>query len=62
MSVTTERSPALAISPAEAADRLGISLDSFERHVRSQVRTVRVGRRILISVSSIEAFVEGEVQ
>jgi excisionase family DNA binding protein len=60
MSVTAERVDALAISREEAAERLGVSLDSFERHVQPQIRTVRVGRRILIPVAAVEAFVEGE--
>jgi excisionase family DNA binding protein len=62
MSVTTvERGEsALAISREEAAHRLGLSLNSFERHVQPSLRTVKVGRRILIPVSALEAFLEGE--
>jgi hypothetical protein len=58
MSMTTER-PALAISREEASDRLGVSLDTFERHVQPHVRTVRAGRRILVPVVSLEAFLAG---
>ena len=53
-----ERDNTLAISREEAADRLGVSLDSFERHIQPHLRTVRVGRRILIPIASLEAFLE----
>jgi hypothetical protein len=59
MSAVTER-PALAISREEAAEMLGISLDSFERHVQPDLRTVRVGRRVLVPVVSLEAFLSGD--
>jgi excisionase family DNA binding protein len=58
MSMTTER-PALTIGREEASDRLGVSLDTFERHVQPHVRTVRAGRRILVPVTSLEAFLAG---
>jgi hypothetical protein len=61
MSVTTvERESTLAISREEAAHRLGLSLNSFERHVQPSLRTVKVGRRILIPVSALEVFLDGE--
>jgi excisionase family DNA binding protein len=59
MSAIAERD-ALAISREEAADLLGVSLNSFERHVQPHVRTVRVGRRILIPISAVEAFLNGD--
>jgi excisionase family DNA binding protein len=60
MSAITERS-ALAISREEAAQRLGVSLDSFERHVQPQLRMVRIGRRILVPIASLEALLSGEM-
>lgn len=58
MSVTAER-PALAISREEAAEMIGVSLDTFERHVQPHLRTVRAGRRILVPVAALEAFLAG---
>jgi hypothetical protein len=59
MSATADRPAALAISREEAADRLGVSLDSFERHIQPQLHTVRAGRRILVPVRALEAFLTG---
>jgi hypothetical protein len=41
-----------------ATEVLGISRDSFDRHVLPEVRTVRVGRRRLVSVAELERFLE----
>ena len=35
--------PRIALTRGEAAAALGISLDSFERHVQSELRLVRRG-------------------
>jgi excisionase family DNA binding protein len=53
--------PTLAISREEASEQLGVSLDTFERHVQPHLRTVRVGRRILVPVASLEAFLSVEI-
>ncbi len=60
MSATAERPTALAISREDAAEMIGVSLNSFERHVQPHVRTVRVGRRVLVPVSALEAFLEAD--
>lgn len=60
MSALAERDTALAISREDAAERLGLSLDSFERHVQPSLRTIRVGRRILIPLDALREFVAGE--
>lgn len=44
----------LALSRGEAAAALGISLDSFERHVQSDIRLVRRGRMRLVPVRELE--------
>jgi hypothetical protein len=44
----------LALSKIEAADALGVSVDAFEQHVMPSLRTVKVGRRIVIPVQAIE--------
>lgn len=46
--------PRLTLTRAEAADSLGISLDSFERYVQPEVRVIRRGRMRLIPVSELE--------
>jgi excisionase family DNA binding protein len=61
MSTTTERI-ALALTREEAADRLGISLQTFKRHVQPRLRTVRVGRRVLVPADALQQFVSGDPQ
>jgi excisionase family DNA binding protein len=48
----------LALSIDDAARVLSVSRDSFERHVMSEIRVVRVGRRLLVPVRELEAWVE----
>jgi hypothetical protein len=46
--------PRLALDRNEAAAALGMSLDSFERHVQPTVRMVRLGRMRLVPISELE--------
>ena len=46
--------PRLALSKAEAASSLGVSVDFLEEHVLPDLRVVRVGRRRLIQVRELE--------
>jgi hypothetical protein len=46
--------PRLAYSKGEAAEALGLSVDSFERHVQSELAVVYVGRRRLFLVRELE--------
>lgn len=46
--------PRLALSKAEAAEALGVSVDFFEQHVMPELRVVRRGRRRLIPVRELE--------
>jgi hypothetical protein len=46
--------PRLALTREEAAAALGMSLDSFERHVQPTLRLVRLGRMRLVPVREIE--------
>ena len=46
--------PRLALSKAETAQALGVSVDFLEDHVLAELRVVRVGRRILIPVAELE--------
>jgi hypothetical protein len=46
----------LALTREAAADRLSMSLESFERYVQPEVRMVRCGRLRLVPVSELEAW------
>jgi excisionase family DNA binding protein len=48
----------LALTRAEAAESLGMSVDSFERYVQGQVRLVRLGRLVLVPVAELERWLE----
>jgi excisionase family DNA binding protein len=48
----------LALSKAEAAEALGVSVDFLERHVIAELRVVRRGRRRLIPVRELERWLE----
>jgi hypothetical protein len=48
----------LAITRAEAARALGVSINSFERHVQPELRIVRRGKLRLIPVREIERWLE----
>jgi hypothetical protein len=48
------RTPRLALTKREAAAALGMSVDSFERHVQPELRVVRRGRLRLFALTEIE--------
>ena len=50
--------PRLALSREEAAAALGMSLDSFERHVQPTLRLVRLGRMRLAPIHELERWLE----
>jgi excisionase family DNA binding protein len=54
---TDQRAP-LAVTPAEAASLLGMSRNSFDRHVRDDLRLVRVGRMVRVPVCELERWIE----
>jgi excisionase family DNA binding protein len=49
--------PRLALNVDEAAASLGVSRDSFERHILPEIKVIRRGRRILISVRELERWI-----
>jgi excisionase family DNA binding protein len=51
----------LALSVEEAAEALGVSRDSFERHVLAELRLVRIGRRLLVPTGELERWIECEM-
>lgn len=50
--------PRLALSKPEAAEALGVSVDHFERHILGHVRTVPAGRRVLVPVAELLAYLD----
>ena len=50
--------PRLALSPGEAARSLGVSRDYLDEHVLPELKVVRRGRRRLIAVRELEAWLE----
>jgi hypothetical protein len=48
----------LALRKAEAAERIGVSVDYFEDHVMPELRIVREGRLRLILVTELEHWLE----
>jgi len=52
--------PRIAVSVLEAAKMLGISKPHFLPLVKTgKIRTIRIGRRILVSVQSLRDFIDG---
>jgi len=54
MSVAPTNVPRVALSRQEAAASLGMSLDSFERHVQPELRLIRRGKLRLIPLVELE--------
>jgi hypothetical protein len=57
-STETRLCPPLAFRPKQAAELLTISLDSFERHVAPDVRSIRIGRLKIYPRMELEHWVE----
>ena len=57
-STPTTKPGKLALSKAEAAEALGMSVDHLERHVLPDLRVVRSGRLRLVPVSELEAWLD----
>lgn len=54
MSSPTSPAPRLALTRGEAAESLGMSLDSFERYVQPELNLVRRGRLRVVAVAELE--------
>jgi hypothetical protein len=50
--------PRLALTRSEAAEAIGMSIDSFERYVQPELKIVRVGRMRLIQVRELERWLQ----
>jgi hypothetical protein len=46
--------------PEEAAASLGVSADFFDSHVRAELKMIRRGRLVFVSVRELEAWAERE--
>ena len=54
MSTASNNVPRVALSRQEAAMSLGMSLDSFERHVQPELRLIRRGKLRLVPLAELE--------
>jgi hypothetical protein len=54
--------PRVALSREEAAAALGISVDSFERHVQPEVRMIRRGKLRLVPVAELERWANASAE
>lgn len=50
--------PRLALSREEAAESIGVSVDTLERYVLDGLKVVRMGRRVLVPISELQAFLD----
>lgn len=48
----------LALTKAEAADALGVSVDHFERHVQPDLRLIRSGRLVLVPIAELDRWAD----
>lgn len=50
------KAPQLALTRQEAAEALGISLDSFERHCQGEIPCVYIGAKRIYAIEEIQAW------
>lgn len=50
--------PRLALTKAEAAEAIGVSVDFLEQHVMPELRIVRRGRRRVIPIAELERWLD----
>ena len=57
----TESIPPIGVSIPQAAKMLGVSKDTFMVLVKAgEVRTVRINKRVIVSIQSLRDFVDGK--
>ena len=54
--------PRLALTRSEAADALGMSLNSFERHVQPDLRLVRRGKLRVVPVAELVRWLDANAE
>lgn len=52
----------LALSPAEAAEALGVGITLFQEQIQPELRIVRIGRRRLIPVAELVAWLSANAE
>jgi hypothetical protein len=62
VSAATGPIPRLALTREEAAAAIGMSLDSFERHVQPTLRLVRLGRMRLVPIRELDRWLEDNAE
>jgi excisionase family DNA binding protein len=50
--------PRLALSMDEAAEALSVSRDFLDQHIRHELRVIRRGRKVLVSIRELERWLE----
>jgi excisionase family DNA binding protein len=56
--VQKRTTPVLALSVEQACEALGVSWDTWRAHIEPDMRLVRLGRRKLIPVSELQAWLD----
>ena len=54
--------PRLALTKGEAATAIGVSTDFFEQHVQPDLKVIRQGRKVLVPVAELEAWLAEHAQ
>jgi hypothetical protein len=54
--------PRVALTREEAASALGMSLDSFERHVQPTIRLLRLGKMRLVPVAELARWADDHAE
>jgi hypothetical protein len=49
--------PRLALTIRESAASIGVGLDFFNEHIRPELKLIRKGSKVLVSVSELERWV-----
>jgi excisionase family DNA binding protein len=62
LTAQNQSAPTLALSVEQACEALGVSWDTWRAHIEPDVRLVRVGRRKLIPVSELQAWLDRHAQ
>lgn len=54
--------PALALRRSEAAAALGVSLETFDQHMRADLPTVRLGTVVVYPVAAIQRYLDANAE
>ena len=58
VSVDSTPLPRVVVTRQEAAEMLGMSVDTFDDYVRPRLPMIRTGRRLYVRVRDLEAWAE----